>query len=80
LAALLEGVANRLEKENKQRLVLAWNIAALTRIKRMPSLKRLLEQIGPNKKPSPKLQSQSWQRQLKIAEQWHRLLSKPQRK
>jgi hypothetical protein len=74
LVILFEGVANRLEREHNQRVLQAWQTAALYRVKRLPSLKKLL--LDKSKKQSTPKKQQKWERQLQIAKQWHDLLKR----
>jgi hypothetical protein len=69
----LEAVANRLERQHNERALQAWQTAALYRVKRLPSLNKLF--LDRKKKKEP-IKKQSWERQLQIAMQWHKMFSK----
>jgi hypothetical protein len=50
-------------EEYKQRAILAWNIAALSRAKRLPKI----DSLFPKERKPP----QTWQQQYDLMRQWH---------
>lgn len=62
VSLIVEGRSRFLEREHNDRAWLAWHIAALSRIKRMPKLDRMM--LRPTKE-----KPQTWEQQLQIVMQ-----------
>lgn len=60
---LIEAAAKRFEREHNARVWLAWHIAAMQRMKKMPDIKKMFL----NNASRPR---QSWQQQLQIMTKW----------
>lgn len=60
---LAEAAAKRVEREHNSRAWLAWHIAAMQRMKRIPDLKKLT--VRDTTRPR-----QTWRQQLEIMAQW----------
>lgn len=65
--AISDGVADRLKREQKDRAWLAWNIAALTRTTKMPTLEKMLASDKPKGE-------QTWQERLAVSRQWEKVI------
>jgi hypothetical protein len=63
LKLLIEAAAKKFEREHNARVWLAWHIAALQRMKKMPDIKRMML----NNAAHPR---QTWQQQLMIMSEW----------
>jgi hypothetical protein len=60
---LIEAAARRFEREHNGRVWLAWHIAALQRMKKLPNLKKMM--VDNTRRPR-----QSWQQQLSVFSEW----------
>jgi hypothetical protein len=60
---LIEAAARRWEREHNARVWLAWHVAALSRVKKMPDLKRML-------KTNTSKPRQTWRQQMAIMGEW----------
>ena len=59
----IEAAAKKWEREHNARVWLAWHIAALQRMKKLPDIKKLL--INNTSRPR-----QTWRQQLQIFSEW----------
>ena len=62
IEVVLEGAALAIEREQRRDAWLAWHIAALSRMQRLPKL----EIVMPKKRPAPRSGARTWQDQLKM--------------
>ena len=60
---LMEAAAKRFEREHNGRVWLAWHIAALMRVKKLPDIKQMMLQRSSRPR-------QTWQQQLAIVTKW----------
>lgn len=60
----IKGALKRIQREQNERMVLAWTTAALSRAKKMPKLEKLLTVEKPKRKP------QTWQEQHALMRAW----------
>jgi hypothetical protein len=65
------GINERTGRERQRDLSLAWHIAGFMRMKRLPPLDQVLKSAAPKRTAGP-----SWERQLDIAMQWHRAVTR----
>jgi hypothetical protein len=65
LKLIFAGAQRRLDREHNRRTWQTWHLARFMRMKRLPSLERIMVQGHQDSKPR-----QTWQEQLRIMEMW----------
>lgn len=67
ISAIVDGAAERERRAQNDRAWLAWHIAALPKLKRLPKLEKLMVR----RRAVPRRRRQSMEEQIEIAQRWH---------
>ena len=69
MALVLNGKAQQLRREHRDRAWLAWTTAALVRVKKMPKLEKVVGKDG-QKQVRKKVERRPWQELFSMAQMW----------
>jgi hypothetical protein len=70
MALVLNGKAQQLRREHRDRAWLAWTSAALVRVKKMPKLDKVIGKDGALPQPKRKVERRPWQELFSMAQMW----------